>query len=60
LNSENHSIFHVQIYFTCVVFQNKEMVHMTLNKSKKYMNNTIFDFFVLKIFNIQIKLGMAE
>lgn len=36
-----------------LIFQIKELVCMIENKPKKYKSNIVFDFWMLKIFNIQ-------
>lgn len=53
---ENHNRFNVPISFTSFVFQIKKLVCMTVNKSKKTCN-TISNFFMVKIFNTQIREG---
>jgi len=41
-------------------FQIKKLVRMVGNKSKKHMSDTIFDFLVLKYFNIQTRECMVN
>jgi len=43
--------------FPYVIFEIKELVRLTKNKSKKHISNIVSDFFVLKIFNIQTREG---
>lgn len=41
----NYIIFQNSIVIAYLIFQIKELKRKTKNKSKKYMNNIVFDFF---------------
>jgi len=44
LRMKNHGRFQDSIVFPPVIFQIKELVHITENKSNKHMSNNIYDF----------------
>jgi len=53
----NYSRFRDLFTFPSIGFQIKKLVHIVENKSNKYMNNIVYDFFVLKILKLDEYLG---